>query len=146
MVEVGEVVVAASQLNDEEFLEVVRAVSAGRPGLAGVLAAAEGQGEVSHQPVPDSDTTPGGLVPGGVAPSTAQYTPQTDRARPDYTDTGVPTFDAVRDKIEQRAGTAAGAEELDHEGAQGRSVDEQWAAREKAGKARLDEIRRSLGK
>ncbi|MFD4368704.1 hypothetical protein [Rhodococcus sp. NPDC058521] len=137
MVEVGEVVVAASQLSDAEFLEVVRAVAAHRPGLAGVLAAADGRGEVPAPPVLDSQV---------VHPSETFAPHSADIPQPECTDAGVPTFDAVRDRIEQRAGTAAGAEELDNASAAGRSVEEQWAAREKAGKARLDEIRRSLGR
>ncbi len=59
----------------------------------------------------------------------------------DYTDAGVPTFDRVRDRIEERFGTAIGSEELERESRTGRDVDEQWQAREKAGRDRLDEIR-----
>ncbi|NKW49817.1 hypothetical protein GS979_26210 [Rhodococcus hoagii] len=62
----------------------------------------------------------------------------------DYTDAGVPTFDRVRDRIEERFGTAIGSEELERESRTGRDVDEQWQAREKAGRDRLDEIRRSM--
>ncbi len=50
----------------------------------------------------------------------------------DYTDAGVPTFDRVRDRIEERFGTAIGSEELERESRTGRDVDEQWQAREKA--------------
>ena len=63
---------------------------------------------------------------------------------PDYTGTGVPTFTHVRDKIEERIGRAIGSEELAHETPAGRSVQEQWDAREKAAKERLDQIRKSL--
>lgn len=129
MVEVNEVVKAASTLSDAEFLEVVRAVAADRPGLAALCAAASGGGGVPTPPITYPDAAP-----------------PTDVPEPDYTGGGVPTFGSMRDKIAQRAGTAAGAEELDHESVSGRSKEEQWAAREKAGKARLDEIRRSLGK
>ena len=63
---------------------------------------------------------------------------------PDYTDAGVPTFTHVRDRIEERIGRAIGSEELAHESAAGRTVQEQWDAREKAAKERLEQIRKSM--
>jgi phage shock protein A len=62
----------------------------------------------------------------------------------DYTEDGVPTFDFVRDRIEQRAGTAIGAAELAGETPQGKSADEQLAEREQAGRDRLEQIRRAM--
>ncbi|MCT2584807.1 hypothetical protein JT362_16945 [Actinophytocola sp. S1-96] len=62
----------------------------------------------------------------------------------DYTDSGVPTFDYVRDQIENRTATAAGATELAGESAPGRSVEQQFADREKAGREKLEEIRRAM--
>jgi phage shock protein A len=82
----------------------------------------------------DAETVPvsGTEVP--PAPSLAQVT--------GYTETGIPTFDHIRDKIERRAATAAGARELaetlDPEPA------DPLAEREKAAKARLEQIRRSM--
>ncbi|MEU4343819.1 hypothetical protein AB0H00_21535 [Nocardia sp. NPDC023852] len=61
-----------------------------------------------------------------------------------YSSAGVPTFESVRDKVEQRFGTAQGMGELDRETPAGRGVDEQWEAREQAARARLDRIRKSL--
>lgn len=63
---------------------------------------------------------------------------------PGYTSAGVPTFDAVREKIERRAGTATGAEELARESAAGRTLEEQFDERRQAAADRLREIRRSL--
>ena len=77
-----------------------------------------------------------------VDPSSPVVTPTP--ISPDYTDAGVPTFTHVRDKIEKRIGRAIGSEELAHESAAGRSVQEQWDAREKAAKERLEQIRKSL--
>lgn len=62
----------------------------------------------------------------------------------DYTQAGVPTFDYVRERLERRIATADGGQELARETPQGRSVDEQFAERDKAAKAKLDEIRRSM--
>lgn len=63
----------------------------------------------------------------------------------DFSDSGVPTWDGVRDKVEQRSGTAVGAEELDRESRAGRDLDEQWNERQEAGRRKLDEIRKSMG-
>lgn len=62
----------------------------------------------------------------------------------DYTDAGVPTFDYVRDQIENRYATSTGAGELAAETPEGRTVDEQLAEREKAGREKLEEIRRAM--
>jgi phage shock protein A len=63
-----------------------------------------------------------------------------------YTPSGVPTFDSVREKIETRYGTSIGAAELDAESPEGRSVEEQYDARQRAAAQRLDEIRKSMHK
>ena len=63
---------------------------------------------------------------------------------PDYTSSGVPTFDSVREKIETRYETSIGAAELDAESPEGRSVDEQYQARERAAAERLAQIRESM--
>ncbi|ETA05300.1 MULTISPECIES: hypothetical protein [Gordonia] len=65
---------------------------------------------------------------------------------PDYTDSGVPTFDFVRDKIENRITTAIGSQELAEASAEGQSVDEMMRKRDEAAKKRLEEIRKSMGK
>lgn len=61
-----------------------------------------------------------------------------------YTSSGVPTFESVRDKVEQRYGTSQGMGELDQQTPVGRSVEEQWDARAKAARERLDQIRKSM--
>ncbi|HWO63907.1 MAG TPA: hypothetical protein VNO31_28130 [Umezawaea sp.] len=62
----------------------------------------------------------------------------------DYTDSGVPNFDYVRDKIENRVGTAAASTELSGGVPEAKSVDEQMAERDRAGRDKLEEIRRSM--
>lgn len=64
---------------------------------------------------------------------------------PDYDERGVPSLDHVRDKIESRYATSIGATELAEGTAAGRSVEEQEAERTAAAKAKLEELRRSLG-
>ena len=49
----------------------------------------------------------------------------------------MPTFDAVREKIETRYGTAIGGAELAAETPEGRSVEEQYDARQRAAAERL---------
>jgi phage shock protein A len=63
---------------------------------------------------------------------------------PDYTSSGVPTFDSVREKIETRYETSIGAKELDAETPEGRNVEEQYEARQRAAAERLAEIRKSM--
>lgn len=60
---------------------------------------------------------------------------------PDYTDDGVPTFDFVRDKIENRYTTSEAATEL---AGDPQHTEQQLEQREQAGRDRLEEIRRSL--
>lgn len=62
----------------------------------------------------------------------------------DYTTTGVPNFDYVRDRIEGRYATSLGAGELPEEAATTSSLDEQLAKREQAGRDKLAEIRRAM--
>ncbi|GAB3127005.1 hypothetical protein GCM10027289_03900 [Tsukamurella serpentis] len=62
-----------------------------------------------------------------------------------YTESGVPTFEHVREKIDRRAGTAIGAEELAHGSTAGQEAERAFTERERAAKAKLEEIRRSLG-
>jgi phage shock protein A len=63
-----------------------------------------------------------------------------------FTASGVPTFDSVREKIETRYGTAIGATELDAETPEGRTVEEQYEARQRAAAERLAQIRESMRK
>jgi hypothetical protein len=76
-------------------------------------------------------------------PDVVEVTPV---APPDtgYTRSGVPTFESVREKIETRVGTALGAAELDAETPEGRSVEEQYEARQRAAAERLAQIRASM--
>ena len=75
----------------------------------------------------DLTTTPPPVVPPG-----------------DYTEAGVPTFDFVRDRIENRVATSIGSTELADATPEGKAVEDQFEARKKAGQDRLEEIRRSM--
>lgn len=74
-------------------------------------------------------------VPGPVPP---------DAPATDYTDDGTPTFDYVRERIEGRFATSVGATELAGATPEATSLDEQFAAREQAGRDRLEQIRRAM--
>ncbi|OBF71636.1 hypothetical protein A5750_19670 [Mycobacterium sp. 852002-51613_SCH5001154] len=63
---------------------------------------------------------------------------------PGYDNAGVPTFESVREKIENRYATSLGDAELDAESPEGRSVAEQYDERERAAAERLAEIRESM--
>ncbi len=89
------------------------------------------------------------LEPDAPSPTTAAPVPSPPPAEPadtGYTPGGVPTFDSVREKIETRYGTAIGAAELDAESPEGRTVEEQYDARQRAAAERLAQIRESMGK
>jgi phage shock protein A len=62
----------------------------------------------------------------------------------DYTQASVPTFDYVRDRIENRVATGIGSQELADATPEGKAVEDQFEARKKAGQSKLEEIRRSM--
>lgn len=80
------------------------------------------------------------------APDPHRQHPSGPVSEPDtgYTAAGVPTLEGIRDKIETRYGTALGATELAGDTPEARAAGEDYAAREKAAAARLEEIRASL--
>jgi phage shock protein A len=75
---------------------------------------------------------------------TAAPTPPAQPPESGYTPGGVPTFESVREKIETRYGTAIGATELATESPEGRTVEEQYEARQHAAAERLEQIRESM--
>jgi phage shock protein A len=72
--------------------------------------------------------------------------PQSPAPDPDpgYSASGVPTFESVREKIEGRYETSIGAAELDADSPEGRDVEEQYEARQRAAAERLAQIRKSM--
>ncbi len=109
-----------------------------QPDRSEESAAAEEPATIEGEVVPaapDTGSSPG-PVPGPIS----------GPADPGYTSAGVPTFDAVREKIETRYGTALGASELDAETPEGRSIEEQYEKRQKAAAERLRQIRESMDK
>lgn len=87
----------------------------------------------------------GEIVPAAPAPAPDPAAP-VEVPDTGYTAAGVPTFDAVREKIETRYGTALGASELAAETPEGRSVEEQYEKRQQAAAERLQQIRESMHK
>jgi phage shock protein A len=69
-----------------------------------------------------------------------------DHAEPGYSESGVPTFESVRDKIESRYGASLGAAELDAQTPEGRTLEEQYEARRRAAAERLAQIRESMNR
>ncbi|MFW0793038.1 PspA domain-containing protein [Gordonia sp. CPCC 205515] len=99
----------------------------------------------SEQPdQPGSEVVEGEIVTNTTPAPPPGYTPPLPD--PNYTDSGVPTFDFVRDKIEGRITTSIGARELAEESPEGQRVDEMMRKRDEAAKKKLDEIRKSMGK
>lgn len=100
--------------------------------------------EVIVDPIVDPIVEPDPAV--DPAPATTPAAVPIEPVETGYTAGGVPTFDSVREKIETRYGTAIGAAELDAETPEGRSVEEQYEARQKAASERLAQIRESMRK
>jgi hypothetical protein len=95
--------------------------------------------ETTPEPEPTGEATPA-----ASPPSAPPATPSAEPVDTGYTPGGVPTFESVREKIETRYGTAIGAAELDAESPEGRTVEEQYDARQRAAAERLAEIRKSM--
>lgn len=86
------------------------------------------------------------IVPDPAAVPPPPAPPSPPAPAPDYDEHGVPSFDYVRSTIENRVATSIGLGELAAETPQGRSIEEQEAERAKAAAAKLEEIRRSMGR
>ena len=71
-------------------------------------------------------------------------TPGAAQTDPGYDNEGVPTFEAVREKIETRYATSLGAAELDAQSSEGQSVEKQYEERQRAAAERLAQIRESM--
>lgn len=79
-------------------------------------------------------------------PTAALAVPSPPLPDPDYSEGGVPSFDFVRDKIENRYHTSVGSVEVAGLGTDttAETLDKQIADRDQAAKDRLAEIRRSM--
>jgi hypothetical protein len=99
----------------------------------------EPEATAEPEPSPEPEATP-------APASTPPPLPAAPPADTGYTPSGVPTFESVREKIETRYGTAIGASELAAETPEGRSVEDQYDARQKAAAERLAQIRESMRK
>jgi len=82
--------------------------------------------------------------PATAAPGSGLPPVQPPDVDPGYAQSGVPTFESVREKIETRYGTALGSAELDAETPEGRRVEDQYQARQRAAAEKLNEIRASM--
>lgn len=97
---------------------------------------------MTEQPEQPSEPVPEGEVEGEIVAPAATPAPQPPETG--YTAGGVPTFESVREKIETRYGTSIGASELAAETPEGRTVEEQYDARQRAAAERLEQIRQSM--
>jgi hypothetical protein len=95
---------------------------------------------------PDGDPN---VVEGEIVedtPTAAPAVPSRPLPDPDYSEGGVPSFDFVRDKIENRYTTSLGSVDVAGLGTENtaETLDKQIADRDQAAKDRLAEIRRSM--
>lgn len=96
---------------------------------------------MSHQPA-GSDAAASGQPPASDPVSATP--PLEPDVEPGYDDTGVPTFESVREKIETRYAASLGAAELAAETPEAQAVEERYAARQRAAAERLAQIRESM--
>ncbi|MFC9895993.1 hypothetical protein ACFVMC_20080 [Nocardia sp. NPDC127579] len=155
MTENSEISARLAVLSDADLVRVLRAATADRPAFWAVRTALDEMAGVGDSPS-GTDVSPAtdplgahgpGDVTGQVGAATAVPAVPVHPVGSEvggYSRGGVPTFESVRDKVEQRFGTAQGMNELDRQTPAGRSADEQWEAREKAARERLDRIRKSV--
>lgn len=159
MSEFTEISARLAELSDADLLAVIRTATAGRVALAAVHEAAVNLPAETGHTHPHPDVSPPTVIDAGYgsdpdAPVSGQVGDVSavppvpgsvgGAAGAGYSPGGVPTFESVRDKVEQRYGTAQGMGELDRQTQAGRSADEQWQAREEAARERLEQIRKSL--
>ncbi|MEU4314716.1 hypothetical protein [Nocardia sp. NPDC024068] len=155
----GALAARLAALPDEQLLAVLIVVTAGRENLAPLYETATRLVSETGQSGPGQPVIPGTRQPAGYGASpgvggSAQVGGGTGglsglvsgsgNGVGGYAGNGVPTFDAVRDKVERRIGTAHGGRELDRTSPAGRGADQQWEAREQAARERLEQIRTSL--
>lgn len=104
-----------------------------------------GASATSAEPVPaltpTSTTSTTGIVPIVDDPDL----PQSSLPATYYTDNGVPTFDAVAERIQQQSATADGNQILDAVSQRGQEESDSFDKLKKAGKDRLDQLRKSMG-
>lgn len=95
-------------------------------------------------PAEVTPATPGPAVGAAPEPAITATTVPVAPIETGYTSDGVPTFEYARERIETRYGTAIGASELAAETPEGRSVEEQYEARQRAAAEKLEQIRASM--
>lgn len=130
----AQVVAALGAMDDAALARAVAAAAAGRPALTDLRSAAlEAAARLWGTPARPG---PGGGTPDG---------PGLDVPGPDVP---VPTHpdlvDPSPDPVTGRAVAARGAAELDAESPEGRASAAAWDERARAGRARLEEIRRGM--
>ncbi len=96
------------------------------------------------KPEPEAAAPPAEPEPAVPPTGPEPAPPPAEPADTGYTSSGAPTFESVREKIETHYGTAIGASELDAESPEGRTVQEQYDARQRAAAEQLAEIRESM--
>ncbi|MBB3038686.1 hypothetical protein [Hoyosella altamirensis] len=152
----GELLAALQKLPDHELCELVSEVTVDRSHLRALHQVA--QLSAMAAPVPQdagelgsaSISVAGGVVsprdvtdgPVGEVPPLEDPAARGESGlEPGWTKDGVPTFSSVRDKIAARFAVAIGASETTVSEAEERSLEQQWEARARMARERLNQIR-----
>jgi hypothetical protein len=99
---------------------------------------------MNEKPGDDPNVVDGEIV--DETPTAAIAVPSPELPDPDYSEGGVPSFDFVRDRIENRYSTSLGSADVAGLGTEHttENLDKQLADRDQAAKDRLAAIRRSM--
>ncbi|WP_166741690.1 VOC family protein [Cumulibacter soli] len=145
------------------------AVATPTPSSAATPSAPDAEGSTSGPPTaptapsPPPSTSPAKATPQASASSTLAAgasalwnaadaaidrlpTPQSSLPADYYSEDGVPTFDAVAERIHKQAATADGDAVLDAESPRGRDEAQDLDRLKQAGKDRLDQLRKGFGR
>lgn len=109
----------------------------GEPGADGQRTSAV------ERPTTPTEQRPGTPGPGAATDDSAL--PRSPLPETYYSEHGVPTFDAVAERIQQQSATADGNAVLDAESTRGKDEADTMDRLKKAGKDRLDQLRKSMG-
>lgn len=117
----------------------------------------EDEAQTPEQDAPGVDPSVTSSSPPTAPPPAASAAAATPSEAPDpglpqsslpegyYTENGIPSFDAVAERISERIATADGNQVLDAESERGHDDADDFARLKDAGRDRLEQLRRSMG-
>ncbi|MCW4355637.1 hypothetical protein ONR57_20230 [Hoyosella sp. YIM 151337] len=150
----GALLARLGELSDHDLSELVAEVTVHRSHLRALHQVAQLSAIAGPAPVEGTDDASISVAGGVVAPRDVSEGPVGEvppledpgttgdaALEPGWTKDGIPTFSRVRDKIAARFAVAIGAPDAAIQEAEDRSLEQQWEARARAARERLNQIR-----